>query len=111
MRITRGLAFCSLVFLFLLAIFNADYRLEHRIFGGGYFLADLFLMLAGACTIYLHPLLDKRMLPLVLLSALLDAIYLISLSKWSWAEWSSTACSFTVAIWLSFETRKLPTLR
>lgn len=101
------IGYLSCIALTLIAIINADHKLGHKIVGGAYFISDMLLMSVACLFIWRHPLLDKGMVVLCILSAALDAVYILSNAKASWAEWATVACSFGVAFWFSMNSRRL----
>lgn len=103
----RALAIMSTVALIGLSVYNADHRLAHKIFGGTYFFTDFFLMLMAAYIAWRHPHVFKGVILICFVSAALDAYFLYSSGKASWAEWSTVACSFTVAFWFSVNELRL----
>jgi hypothetical membrane protein len=90
-----------------LAVWNADHRLPHRIFGGIYFSGSAVVMLLACWLIVRHPKMDKGILPLCLASAALGVYFLVSSGTASWAEWASVGLSYGVAIWLGVNAKRL----
>jgi hypothetical membrane protein len=105
--VVQVLSYVSGTALLMLAIFDADQRLPHRIFGGIYFLGDALLMLVACFLIPRHPHMDNGMIPVCLASAVLDIVFLASQGRASWAEWATVVCSYTVAIWLGMNAKRL----
>lgn len=106
-KVITILAYFSCFAIVALGIVNADHRTPHRIFGAIYFSTDILMMLLGILLIIRHPKTDNAMALLCILSVLTGAIYLISGGKASWAEWTTVASSFGVALWLAINSRRL----
>lgn len=103
------LGYLSCFGLFFCGLFHADLWLEHRIFGGIYFFSDIFIMFLVSVVVWKHPKMDKAIIPVCILSAVLNAYFLQSGGKISWAEWSTVLLSFTVALWLGLNSARLET--
>lgn len=101
------LGYISCVALLLIAAINADHEPGHRIVGAVYFISDLLIMAMACLFIWRHPLIDRGMVVPCVVSATLDAVYLLSNGKASWAEWATVTFSFGVAFWLSMNSRRL----
>ena len=93
--------------LLALAVWNADHRLPHRIFGGIYFGGSALVMLVACWLILRHPKMDKGIMPMCMASAALSVYFLVSSGTASWAEWATVGLSYGVAIWLGINAKRL----
>ena len=107
LRVVTLLSYVNGVALLLLAIFNADLRIPHRVFGGMHFIGSAIAMLLACWLVQRHPKMDKALVLPCLGSAVCGLIFLASSGKASWAEWTSVVLSYVVAIWLGMNAKRL----